>query len=58
MEVGTVRQPHALTVPSVHNTAVTLVNRGFSGFDGLDHFDQRFAGYGRIHQHAVQPRAA
>ena len=35
-----------LTVPSVHNTPITLVNRGFSGFDALDHFDQRFAGTG------------
>ena len=36
----------ALAVPSVHNTPVTPVNRGFSGFDALDHFDQRFAGTG------------
>jgi hypothetical protein len=35
-----------LVVPSVKNTPVTLVNRGFSGFDALDHFDQRFAGTG------------
>jgi hypothetical protein len=35
-----------LKVPSVHNTPVTLLNRGFSGFDALDHFDQRFAGTG------------
>ena len=35
-----------LSVPSVHNTPVTLLNRGFSGFDALDHFDQRFAGTG------------
>ncbi len=35
-----------LTVPSVHNTPVTLLNRGFSGFDALDHADQRFAGTG------------
>ena len=36
----------ALVVPSVENTPVSLVNRGFSGFDGLDHADQRFAGTG------------
>ena len=35
-----------LTVPSVRNTPVTLVNRGFSGFDALDHRDQRLAGTG------------
>ena len=35
-----------LAVPSVRNTAVTLVNRGFSGFPGLDHADQRLAGTG------------
>src|SRR5262249_34001952 len=29
-----------------HNTPVTLLNRGFSGFDALDHADQRFAGTG------------
>lgn len=37
-----------LTVPSVRNTPVSLVNRGFSGFDALDHFDQRFAGTGNF----------
>ncbi len=36
----------ALSVPSVKNTPVSLVNRGFFGFDALDHFDQRFAGTG------------
>src|SRR5262249_48720164 len=36
----------ALKVPSVRNTPVTLVNRGFSGFNALDHFDQRNAGTG------------
>ena len=35
-----------LVVPTVKNTPVSLVNRGFSGFDGLDHADQRFAGTG------------
>jgi hypothetical protein len=35
-----------LAVPSVRNTPVTLLNRGFSGFPGLDHADQRFAGTG------------
>ena len=36
----------ALKVPSVHNTPVTLLNRGFSGFDALNHSDQRLAGTG------------
>ena len=35
-----------LTVPSVRNTPIALVNPGFSGFDALDHRDQRFAGTG------------
>src|SRR5262249_30865905 len=30
-----------LMVPRVRNTPVTLLNRGFSGFPGLDHADQR-----------------
>ena len=37
-----------LTVPSVRNTRVTVLNRGFSGFDALDHADQRFAGTGEF----------
>lgn len=37
-----------LTVPSVRNTPVTLLNHGFSGFDALDHADQRFAGTGEF----------
>ncbi|HET9038230.1 MAG TPA: hypothetical protein VFN45_18595 [Myxococcaceae bacterium] len=35
-----------LVVPSVRNTPVSLVNKGFSGFDGVNHADQRFAGTG------------
>ncbi len=36
----------ALSVSSVKNTSVSPANRGFFGFDALDHFDQRFAGTG------------
>jgi hypothetical protein len=32
--------------PVVANSPVALVNRGFSGFDGLNHADQRLAGTG------------
>jgi len=35
-----------LDFPTVANTAVALVNRGFFGFDALDHLDQRNAGTG------------
>src|SRR5262249_53480801 len=35
-------------VPSVRNPPVSLVNRGFFGFDGINHADQRFAGTGRF----------
>jgi hypothetical protein len=38
--------PAVLVVPSVKNTPVSLLNRGFSGFDGLNHADQRNAGTG------------
>src|SRR5256885_6792961 len=37
-----------LDFPTVANTAVALVNRGFFGFDALDHLDQRNAGTGRF----------
>jgi hypothetical protein len=32
--------------PVVANSRIALVNRGFSGFDGLNHADQRLAGTG------------
>jgi hypothetical protein len=35
-----------LTIPSVKNNKISLVNKGFSGFDGLNHADQRLAGTG------------
>jgi hypothetical protein len=35
-----------LDFPTVANTPIALVNRGFFGFDALDHLDQRNAGTG------------
>jgi len=43
---GPIRSGAPLAFPTVSNTRVSLVNRGFSGFDGLNHADQRLAGTG------------
>jgi hypothetical protein len=42
-----------LSLPHVFGTPVTGFNRGFSGFNGLDHFNQRFADGGN--QFSVEP---
>ena len=44
---GVLPGPAPAVVPNPPNSPIALVNPGFSGFDGLTHFDQRFAGTGK-----------
>jgi len=37
-----------LDFPTVANSPISVLNRGFAGFDALDHLDQRNAGTGRF----------
>jgi len=44
---GALSGPAPAVVPNPANSPLSLVNPGFSGFDGLTHRDQRFAGTGK-----------
>ena len=45
--------PAPLVLPNVWPTPMSPFNRGFSGFNGLDHYDQRFADSGN--QFSTEP---
>ncbi len=45
--------PAPLVLPNVWPTPMSPFNRGFSGFNGLDHYDQRFADSGN--QFSIEP---
>src|SRR5256885_2201993 len=54
---GNLAAPAPLDFPTVANSPISVVNRGFSGFDALDHLDQRNAGTGNFRntQFSLEP---